>query len=165
MEIYPLELDEFEPHTFFFTTDYALAYQVNFVPSGYLFPNEPDFEQHVFEMLIKLVANLSDKPAPPDPRIPPTIAAIFKQFLDAQNRRAIVYICDSSDGRQHSRARKFAGWFYEFRGTTYLKLDGGIMDKEGITYHTAIILRVDNPNKIRVFEAFDRLIAQSNDKS
>lgn len=63
---------------------------MNFVPSGYLFPNEPDFGQHVFEMPIKLVANLSDKPAPPDLRIPPTIAAIFKQFLDAQNKRAIV---------------------------------------------------------------------------
>lgn len=32
-------------------------------------------------------------------------------------------------------------------------------------YHTAIILRGDNPDKIHVFEAFDRLIAQSNDKS
>lgn len=78
MVIYPFDSDESELHTFFFTTDYGLAYRINFVPSGYLFPNEPDFEQNIFEMLIKLVANISNKPAPPDPRIPPTIAAIFK---------------------------------------------------------------------------------------
>lgn len=157
--------DEIEDNTFAFETGWGSIYEVKFVGSGYLFPNDPDLDQSIFELLIKLVANRAGQSAPPDPRIPPTIAAIFRRFLDDKNERVIVYVCDSSDGRQRMRARKFDGWFHLFKGTTYLKVDGGIVDKEGITYDTSIILRVDNPDKLRIFEAFYTLLADANDKS
>lgn len=98
------------------------AYEVLFEQSGYIFPDDPDLDSHVFELVIKLIINTTGKRTPSDPYIAATIAEIFKAFL-AKNERIIVYICDSSGLRQVARARKFDGWYEYYRGIDFIKIN------------------------------------------
>ena len=150
------EFEVVNSNTFYFTTDFELAYEVLFQPGGYIFPEYPDLEYNTFELVIRLVANASGKRTPPDPHIAATIADVFKTFM-TQNERVIIYICDSSDRRQVARARKFDSWYEYYRGIDFIKINRNILDPSGEIYLTSIIIRHDNPNKVRIFEAFDRL--------
>lgn len=158
---YSFDVVKGRDNVFYFTTDFELAYEVLFEPSEYIFPEYPDLESNVFELVIKLVVNKTAKKTPPDPHIAATIAAIFKVFL-TRNERVIVYICDSSDLRQVARARKFDGWFEHYRGVDFIKIDRNLLDPSGEIYLTSLIMRYDNPQKVRIFEAFDRLTSGQN---
>ena len=109
------------------------------------------------------MANRAGKRTPSDPRIAATVADVFKVFL-ARNERVIVYICDSSDRRQVARARKFDGWFEYYRGLDYIKIDRNLFDPTGEIYLTSLVMRHDNPDKVRLFEAFDRLTSGQNEE-
>ena len=161
MKAYDFESIEDVQNAFYFTTDFGLAYEVLFEHSGYIFPEYPDLDPAVFELVIKLITNKTGHRTPPDRRIAATIADIFKTFL-ARNERIIVYICDSSDLRQVARARKFDGWYEYYRGIDFIKINRAILDPSGEIYLTALIIRHDNPNKVRIFEAFDRLTSGQN---
>lgn len=156
MKGYDFDSTESVQNAFYFTTEFGLAYEVLFEQSGYIFPDDPDLDSHVFELVIKLIINTTGKRTPSDPRIAATIAEIFNAFL-ARNERIIVYICDSSDLRQVARARKFDGWYEYYRGIDFIKINRNIVDPSGEIYLTALIIRHDNPNKVRIFDAFDRL--------
>jgi hypothetical protein len=150
--------------TFRFATVHALTYEVRFTPSGYLFLKYAELNDYTFELVIKLVANATGSRTPPDRRIVATIAVIFSAFLE-QNKRVIVYICDTSDKRQTVRARKFNGWFEQYQSTTGLyKVDQTIMDAQGVIYLMSLITRTDNPLRRQAFDAFDELITGENDK-
>ena len=122
MKGYDFDFTESVQNAFYFTTEFGLAYEVLFEQSGYIFPDDPDLDSHVFELVIKLIINTTGKRTPSDPRIAATVAEIFKAFL-ARNERIIVYICDSSDLRQVARARKFDGWYEYYRGIDFIKID------------------------------------------
>ncbi len=160
---YKFLLDEDEPNTFAFETTYQLIYEVRFKNTGYIFTGYPELETNTFELVIRLVANSTGKRTPPDPRIAATVADVFKTFL-VRNERVVVYICDSSDWRQVARARKFDGWYEHYRGIDFIKIDRNVLDPSGEIYLTSLIMRHDNPNKVRIFEAFDRLTSGENDE-
>ena len=165
MELLPYNfvfLDD-DLNTFTFVNDHLLTYEVRFKESGYIFPDEPDLWPFVFEMVIVLVDRGLSPKTPLDRRIPPTVAAIFKTFL-LRNERIIVYICDSSDKRETIRARKFDTWFDYYQGMEFTKINQNIIDPSGIVYLTSLITRRDNPLKIRMITAFDKLIFGANDK-
>lgn len=165
MEIGPYDflLAGEHPNTFAFETDWGLTYEVRFKESGYIFPEEPELWPFVFEMVILLVDRGVNPKTPPDRRIPPTVALIFKTFL-ARNERVIVYICDSSDRREAVRARKFEGWFEYYKGDDFFKVNQNIIDPTGIVYLTSLIMRRDNPLTLRMITAFDNLVFGANDK-
>lgn len=155
---YKFILDEDESNTYAFETVYQLTYEVRFKNTGYIFTGYPDIEPDTFELIIRLVANATGKRTPPDPCIAATIADIFKVFL-ARNERVVIYICDSSDRRQVARARKFDGWYEYYKGVDFIKIDRNILDPSGDIYLTSLVMRYDNPNKVRIFEAYDHLIS------
>lgn len=165
MEPLPYDFVSDARHTAFrFATVYELTYEVRFTPSGYLFPKYPELNDYTFELVIKLVANATGSRTPPDPRIVATVAVIFSAFLE-QNKRVVVYICDTSDKRQAVRARKFGGWFEQYQSTTGLyKVDQTIMDGQGVIYLMSLVTRADNPLRRQAFDAFDELITGENDK-
>ena len=160
---YNVKSDDERPNTFLFETAHAASYEVRFKPSGYLFPDEPSLEPHVYELIIALLDNPSGQSPPNDPLLPPTIAYVLSQFL-AQNERVIVYICDSSDGRGAARQRKFYGWFEAYKGVLFSKMDNKLLDHSGAYYYTSLIVRNDNPQLATIFLAFHRLIAGYNEE-
>lgn len=99
-----------------------------------------------------------------DKRVALTIADIVADYYQLRNEVISLYICDSSDGRQAARKRKFDGWFEFFNQADFLKHDLTIVDeKDGITYYNAIILKTDNPQKTAIIAAFDDLFGRYND--
>ncbi|MBO0930394.1 DUF6169 family protein [Fibrella aquatilis] len=154
---YEIDSSGNESNLFYFTTDQDIAYEVRFKPSGYLFPDEPLLEPHVYEMVIALISNPGGKPPAIDPRIPPTIAAVFEQFMRV-HERVVVYICESSDSRGAARQRKFSGWFEQYGQLNFVKIDSRLADTDGSVFLTSLILRASNPNLGNTILAFQRLI-------
>ena len=141
-------------NTYGFSTIYGLGYEISFVPSSYLFEAYPQVEVEVFEMVISVVYNPTDEKMSADPIVSPTIFAIFEDFF-LPNSQAIVYIRDSSDGRESVRHRKFSGWFYSQTQHTDIltKLDRGITDGSHKIYISLIMSRL-NPHFKEIAEIF-----------
>lgn len=132
-----------------------------FKPSSYLFPNHPVFNKDVYEFIVRIQVN-----PPVDPLLPPTIAAIFHDFFQREGA-VVVYICDSSDGRQAVRFRKFNSWYsyFEGRGTILMKIDLEFEDKD-VPIYTSLILQAKHPFLPEIISAYQQLIlwADNDDK-
>lgn len=99
-----------------------------------------------------------------DKRVAVTIANIVADFYKSQSEAVSLYVCDSSDGRQAARKRKFDEWFSYFNQTEFIKHDLPVTDaKDGITYYNSIILKADNPHRQSIIAAFDLLFGRYND--
>ena len=78
------------------------------------------------------------------------------------NELIIIYICDSSDGRQLIRQRKFNYWFYFFVQEDFVKYDDTIHNIGGESYPVTIILKEQNPYKIQIISDFITAISGYN---
>lgn len=132
-------------------------YEVKFVPSTDFFDAYPDLGVEVFEMVIAVADYPTDGRLPADARTSPTIFAIFEDFF-LPNRHAIVFICDSSDGREVARYRKFSLWFYSQSPRTdeIAKFDRNIRDGDRIIYLSLLLSR-KNPRLNRIVDVFMQL--------
>jgi hypothetical protein len=144
-------------NSYYFSTDSEIDYVVKFKDTSYIFDGRLDFEVQAFEMVIEIEDNPTGLKPPLDAKIPLTISTIFKEFCDSFNERVIIYICDSSDIRQEARRRKFNQWVDQFKGDNYLKFDTAIEESSRIIFHSSIIMRIDNPYKMQLIEAFVNL--------
>lgn len=94
--------------TYVFPTRHDLTYEVRFKPSGYLFGDEKPYADLIFELVILPIPADANKEKPLDSRIPPTVAAIVRDFF-TQKEKVLLYICDDRDGRGAARDKKFRG--------------------------------------------------------
>lgn len=138
-----------------FTTDFGVDYLVGFdiVP---FFP-----ESEVYEFAI---TNLCGKSSPRDPKLRGTIMAIVYDFF-LSSETAMLYICDTSDGRQAMRDRLFHYWANtEPRLSHFVMHTTNVTDEEGITNYATIVLRADHPRRREVIEEFIATADALNDK-
>lgn len=139
-------------NSYFFTTADAIGYEIKFVPSDYLFDAFPDLQIHLFEMIISVIYNPSGGRLPADALTAPTIVTIFNDFYKDKDQ-AVVFVCDSTDGRESARARRFTSWFYYGSGDDLAKIDRKVPDGEQITF-LSMILNQNHPQFYQVVEAF-----------
>ena len=150
-------------NSYFFQTINKIIYEVIFKPSDYIFEGNKSFKDKTFEFSILVADNPTDKNPPLDKLIPNTIASIFTDFFDMQDR-IVVYICETSDFRAKARNRKFNQWFDVYKGTSFIKVDMPMgQDNQGENYFTAMIIRADNPNINELVQVFRKVIS-SNQK-
>ncbi|MBC8151488.1 MAG: hypothetical protein H7Z72_01115 [Bacteroidetes bacterium] len=140
-----------------FTTNDEIGYEVKFVPSGYLFEDYIDDPVDAYEMVIAVVDNPAGGRLPADSLTAPTIRAIFYAFFRS-HEQVIIFICDSSDGRQLARFRKFTDWYYKDISAIQpglFKMDARVVDSKN--QHTLLsgILRTSHPH-FSVFVALFR---------
>ena len=151
-----------EQNSYIFQTVNRVIYEIKFTPTPYLFGNESAFSLYTYEFSI-IVADSPTGSSPAfDDRTSYTIAAIFTHFYDRSNELITIYICDSSDGRQLTRQRKFNYWFYFFVKDDFVKYDGIIRDIDGQKYPVAIILKEQNPFKAQIISDFIAIIGGYN---
>ncbi len=166
-DFYPFQfVDAAVPH-YVFQTDTGVRYVVKFKPSFYIFPSFFSFFDAVFEFSIILAYKPPGNPKiASDHFIPITVVAIFADFYTRFNNSTItIYICDSSDYKQHVRKRKFDQWFDEFNDGSFVKINQEIKDNDGKKYPVSIVLKHSNPYRLQVFDAFISLIdTYNNDK-
>lgn len=151
--------DAFSLYTF--NTIAEVGYTIVFKPSPYLFGEEKPYAFLLFEFSI-LAKFAGPQSYVRDNLIAPTIIAIFLDFFEKNNRNVSFYICDSSDGRQHVRKRKFDSWYDEYNRGAFIKLDDIIRDEKGILFPVSIIMYKQNPFLKEIAEAFWILVEENN---
>jgi hypothetical protein len=95
-----------------------------------------------------------------DERIGRTIIEIVKNFLSGLEN-AVVYVCDTSDGRELLRKRKFDQWFRKYDDGTIIKVNGHIAIPNFNIYN-AILIHKENQKKNIFIEAFNDLNESGN---
>ncbi|GAB3965562.1 hypothetical protein GCM10028806_04980 [Spirosoma terrae] len=144
-----------EQNLYYFTTHLEIIYEVKFVPSSYLFFDYIDDHVNAFEMVISVVDNPIGKRIPADPLTEPTIRAIFYDFFRSLDH-VIIYICDSSDGRQEARFRKFTNWYYKNIAVDLFKMDARLPDGDRFTLLSGILSK-KHPHFSQFVELFKNL--------
>jgi Family of unknown function (DUF6169) len=143
-----------EKNTFSFETIHEVTYEITFKSTPYLFGEDSIFTNYIFEFSIVLVNNPLERNPPSDAKIGPTIAAIFTDFYENSPKTIAVYICDSSDGRQLLRQRKFNDWFNYYKGPRFVKLDAEFKETNGTPYPVSLIIKHNHPYRVQIFDEF-----------
>lgn len=150
-------------NSYFFTTSFGIVYEIKFRPSAYLLGDKPTVYSHyIYEFIIEVSYNPLDKSPPLDKLISDTIASIILDFYYKKEESVCIYICDSSDGRQDLRRKKFDDWFYSKDKFGLIKIDETIYDSNGIGYPISLIIKNDNPYFTEIVVGFSRLAASYN---
>lgn len=151
-------------NSYYFETQMGLIYEIRFKPTPYLFGNEMQtIANNVFEFGILMQFNPSLKFPSEDKKIGATVVAIFIDFYNRIGNAVSIYICDSSDGKEFIRKRKFDSWFSEFNDEIFLKIDEMILDKNNNKFPISLIIGKDNPFRHQIIDAFIQ-IAIDNSK-
>jgi hypothetical protein len=140
-----------------FTTEAGIEYECSFTSYKEYFGKYPAIASKVFALDLYLI-NSKQKPSPgTDRRIADTVVTIVGDFLNSMIN-AVVYVCDASDGRSRSRARKFKSWFkyYEHPSSQIIQLSTD-MDGGGLTLYTALLVHKKNKLKNQFIEAYIEL--------
>ncbi len=133
-------------NSYFFETFDGVIYQIKFKPTPYLFgEQQTEISENVFEFSILVEFNPNPKLSAADKKIGKTAVAIFLDFYQKNGNSISVYICDSSDGKQLIRKRKFDQFF---------KIDEFLVDKKNNRFPISLILSKSNPYRLEIFEAF-----------
>jgi hypothetical protein len=78
-------------------------------------------------------------------------------FYSRKNNAISVYICESSDGKELVRKRKFDQWFQEYNDDTFVKVDKNLIDKNNNKFPVCLIISKSNPYEGLIFKAFVHL--------
>lgn len=141
-----------------FTTDLDVKYRVVFDDPGDLFSEYPSINGRVFSFAFYASYN-ELLPIRQDLRVKDTIADIINKFFVVKTNM-IVFVCDSTDGRELCRKRLFERWFEEFNDNILEKYDGTVADGAPYSIRNSIIFRSDLEDKEHVIKVFTQL----NDK-
>lgn len=142
-----------EKNAYSFETIQELTYEITFKPTPYLFGEGSPFAPHTFEFSIILVNNPADKLPRLDKAILPTIASIFGDFFVKAPDNIAIYICDSTDGRQLIRHKKFDAWFYYYQHI-FVKINSGFKETDGNFYPVSLIIKETHPSGVQIFDEF-----------
>ena len=152
-----------ENNSYVFVTKIGIAYEIKFKPSTYINLFDKEVSEFIFEFVIKVAINETGKNPTLDKLISGTIAAIFKEFLLKHDNNIALYICDSSDGRQDLRKRKFDEWYYKHEEPTkFAKMNEVLIDSDGNGYLISMIFQQSNPRKLEIIAAFLKLVDDNN---
>lgn len=97
------------------------------------------------------------KNPPFDSRVSETIALVFKDFFIKNTYNVCLYICDSSDGKEEIRRKKFNDWFYKYENGMFLKLDEALIDSNNKVFPVSLIIYNQNPYIKQIAAAFIQL--------
>jgi len=89
-----------------------------------------------------------------DERIRATLLAIIEEFFNANNE-IMIYICDTSDGREAFRSKLFVKWFEESDGANRFVIRTASAEIEEQGFYTAMIVERSNPNLEAILEDFE----------
>lgn len=138
-----------------FITDHGVAYSVGFVFADIL---------QCADTFQFYITNTNNKKSPRDPKLKDTIMAVVVEFFKSNNL-AMLYICDTGDGKQAMRNRLFKYWITE--SIYYDKVNtvsGCVTDEEGIKNFASLVIRFDHPQMEEVVMEFLGTINLLNNK-
>ena len=139
-----------------------VVYEIKFKPSSYLSKLNSIDDNLIFEFVIEVLHKPLNVALTLDKFLAPTICKIFQDFYSKNNEFITVYICDSSDGKQFVRKRKFDTWFEEFNDSSFIKFDDVFIDKNEDEFPISFIVKQSNPNLSKIYNDFFGTINDPN---
>lgn len=150
-------------NSYIIVTSSDVVYEIKFKPSSDLSSLDNIEEHLVFELVVEVLHKQENVALTLDKFLAQTISKVFFDFYKIKNDSVTVYICDSSDGRQFVRKRKFDYWFEELNDKSFVKFDDIILDTESNEFPIAFVLKKSNPNFNRICNEFIDLINMNNE--
>lgn len=136
--------------TYRFRSDYGVVLAIAFDDDDMI----ENAESYVFSII-----NVNNVPSLRDLKMRDTVMLIIESFFD-MNEAALLYICESGDGKQQMRSRLFEFWFSSYRmKDKFLLMPVSIEDMEGMENFAALIVRKDNPNILKIVAEFSNTVA------
>jgi hypothetical protein len=131
-----------EKVSYTFLTDNGITYVINLLDITSSYPKEQIGDSVIFEFQFFKVGDDKDF----DTRIMATIlSCIDKIMKDIGN--VILYICDSTDGKQEFRSKLFGRWFEKYKIDGLHKIDGTVPPNNPYDEqeHVCVIVNENNP--------------------
>ncbi len=152
----PYEVYWHEPtRTYRFKSDYDVVLAIGFDDDDIL----ETAESYVFSII-----NVNNIPSPRDMKMRDTVMVVIENFF-SQNQAALLYICETGDGKQQMRSRLFEFWFSSYQlKDEFLLMPVNIEDTDGMENFAALIVRKDNPKLIDIVSEFSNTVAMFNIK-
>ena len=148
----PYRLKQVDDSVFVFVTKHGISYTAGFVPDTSF------MGKGVYQFFL---TKTSSKKGRKDDDISETVKVIIEEFF-AQEESVMLYICDTTDGRQASRDRLFRAWFYSYVESQSYTMCTDTMTIDNVRYFSSILLRRDHPMLIQVLNKFHNFIAEHN---
>ncbi len=140
--------------SFVFVTDHGVRYEISFVI---------DYTLDIDNSYQLCIDNVDNKQQPRDIKVRDTIAAIVENFFK-NNELCILYICDTSDGRQSARNRIFKIWFEQKASRELYTIIPASVVVDGEEYFASLILCKKHPEYDIITEAFLKFSENLSDK-
>lgn len=134
---------------FCFTTDAGRHYEVGFI-EDYTLEKENCYQF--------FISTPDEGQYPPDEKIRDTILAVLNEFFRL-NAAAVLYICDTSDGRQAVRSRLFKSWYEQYAEKLQFICETVVFNFESITYYASILIKKDSNATEGFLSAFHEFVS------
>lgn len=153
VSLHPYKYSLTEEGRYHFTTESGIEYFAYFLD---LTNYGPDFYTFNFER--QVIPEGAEKTAP-GRDVLDTICQILSDFFKKKTN-AMLFVCDSTDGRAEGRRRLFSRKFNSVNDGSFEKVDrDGRTDYYSV--YSSLIYRKDNPNKEELLKGFDKICADS----
>lgn len=119
-----------------FQTDNGIHYRVSFEEEDFVFGS-----CKTYQFILYKVENIH---TPHDPKIEETVLAIINEFFRS-NQHILLYVCDTSDGKENGRNRLFLRWFERHAAHERYTICTANAKVEDETIYIAIIVDNQNP--------------------
>lgn len=137
--------------TYEFVTSYGVEYVAYFIDMSAYSPYFTNVYTFNFE-------SRNNVEAPQDERIADTICVILGSIF-ADNKNAVIIVCDNLDHRERGRNRLFQQWYIRLENTDICKIDKQYRSEDYDIY-SSLFIHVDNPDFETIIHTFVRLSEQ-----
>mgnify|MGYP003462566981 FL=1 len=139
----------------YFVTDNNVQLVIDFMEDDLL---------HSAECYQFCINNANNMQSPRDINVQKTILVIIDEFFK-KNMSALLYICETGDGKQKARSRLFASWFeaYEY-SSAFTCMTTSLCDAEGVFNSATLIIPTAHPQYKKVLNEFTEASAILRDK-
>ena len=146
----PYRVRQVDDSVFVFTTKHGISYTAGFILDTSF------MEKGVYQFFL---TKTSSRKGRKDDDISETVRVIIEEFF-AQEESVMLYICDTTDGRQASRDRLFRAWFYSYIESKSYTMYTDTMTIDNVRYFSSIIMRADHPLHNQVLNKFHDFIIE-----
>lgn len=132
--------------SFMFLTDFGIHYSVSFSKEDIVLGGCVTYQF--------VIRKIDEVRSQHDPKVEKTIFAILDEFFRS-NLEIMLYMCDTSDGREGSRNRLFLAWFERYAEKGRFTIRTASTNIEGQGFFIGIVVENRNPKLKEITEDFD----------
>ena len=138
-----------------FHTDHGVHYYIDFMLDDLLLSAD------VYQFSIINTNNVS---SPRDWKVRDTITAILEDFF-LENKSALLYICETGDGKQSMRNRLFRSWYENAAMQNEVAFFSAVIpDEDGVKNYATLIVPLLAENFEAIVSEFKNTVALFKDK-